>query len=129
MTDNFYKNKITKGAQRACRFGKNWEVVNINKIVNKFTPKPIVWETPGKLHFEDQQHKYQIIADIAGSYLRIMDLNYCRDIQNAVYLTKDGEDGRYTFDSNGKKHSRTKSDYMSVTHFRIMSWEEMKNEK
>ncbi len=94
----YYKSKL-----REAKFNDNWKkhMVNLNEVVNQFTPG-----TKGKakgVKYEFENTKYIIKADMPSGYLRIYDKN------SRMYLRIDG----------------TPSRSQEETHFKIMKRKEM----
>ena len=65
--------KIRSNAEsRSNTYEKHWDKVNLNDVVNKFTPGVTPYNDKGKLIYSNGH--YRIIADVYGGYLRIEDL-------------------------------------------------------
>lgn len=119
--DSDLAKKITLGMKRAEKYKDNWESVNINTFVDKFTPNPIIAVDKGKLTFLSRDGKMAIIADLGGSYCRLADLSGSK----ICYLDINGNNPNNYKDSYGKQHGRNRSERQKVTHFRIQKWAEM----
>lgn len=118
-TDDDLNKKIIAGNNRKDLHGTNWASVNINTIVDRFAPGATPTINQGKVLYASLDGRYEIVADIGGGYLRIYDhINNC-------YVNDYGNDVRNYTDKKGKKHGRSKSEQMSLTHFRILKREEM----
>ena len=91
-----------KSKERESKYGSLWEKqkVNINDIVDEFTPNFHAKESGSKIRFIDDD--YQVVADMAAGYLRIYDCN------SKTYVKLDGNPGK-----------------ASETHFKIKKREEM----
>jgi hypothetical protein len=118
-TNEELNKKITAGQGRKAKFGINWTSVNINTIVDRFTPGATPELVNGKVVYISSDGRYEIAADIGGGYLRIFDhhLGYNVDAN--------GNDVRNYTDDRGKKHGRSHSKQLEITHFRILKREEM----
>ena len=112
--------KISQGHTRKEVYGENWATVNINDVVDRFTPGAEPFRNGGKMVFVSADGKYGIYADIGGGYLRIY------DFASRQYVGLNGENMHNYTDSSGKQHGRSKGDFNAVTHFRILKREEMK---
>lgn len=97
--------KTTSGEKRAAKYKHSWNSVDINEVVNKFTPNASVYESNGKIIFSNGG-RYLIIADAAGGYLKIQDLHF----KGTVYVTIDG---KY------EKDFPNKSEWNKHCHYRI----------
>ena len=113
--------KITKGMERSAKYKNQWQSVNINDFVQKFTPDPTISVDKGKLTFLSKDGKIAIIADLGGTYCRLADMSSGKPL----YLDINGKDARNYTDANGKQHGRSKSERQEITHFRIQKWHEM----
>lgn len=111
--------KIAAGQGRKATFGANWTSVNINTIVERFTPGASPQLVNGKVKYTSSDGRYEVVADIGGGYLRIFD----NRIES--YVDSYGNDVRNYTDDNGKQHGRNKADQLALTHFRILKKEEM----
>lgn len=119
LTNEELSKKITAGHNRKELYSSNWSTVNINTIVDRFTPEATPQVVNGKVTYTSFDGRYEIIADIGGGYLRIY------DNQKGCYVDAHGNDVRNYTDDRGKQHGRKKTDRMSLTHFRILKREEM----
>ena len=117
-TNEELNKKITAGQGRKAIHGANWTSVNINTIVDRFTPGAAPELVNGKVKYVSTDGRYEVVADIGGGYLRIFD--------NRIghYVDEYGRDVR-NYTDNGKQHGRSKADQMASTHFRILKREEM----
>lgn len=111
---------IIAGEGRKETYSKNWSIVDINDIVERFTPNVTPKVEKGKVRYKSIDGRYEILADIGGGYLRIFD--------HVLKCNVDafGNDVRNYTDENGKQHGRAKSKQRELTHFRIKKREEMK---
>ena len=78
VTNTIYVSKIdmarfNRSKERERKYNENWKQnsVNINDIVNQFTPNAVGTVHGVKYQFED--NRYRIVADMASGYLRIFD--------------------------------------------------------
>ena len=111
--------KIAAGQVRKTTHGANWTSVNINTIVDRFTPGATPELVNGKVKYVSTDGRYEVVADIGGGYLRIFD--------NRIghYADEYGHDVRNHTDNNGKQHGRSKAEQQVLTHLRILKKEEM----
>ena len=123
IADQKLMEKIAGGIHRANIYGKNWESVNINDVVDKFAPNSEPEYTDGKIYFYNSDRTVAVITDVGGGYLRIQDLTVKQ--KHPLYLNLDGSNGHNYTDCNGKIHGRNNSEYNEATHFRIKKREEM----
>ena len=114
--------KISQGHTRKEVYGGNWAAVNINDVINRFTPGTEPIRVGGKMVFVSDNGKYGIYADIGGGYLRIYDFT------SKQYVGLHGESMHNYTDARGKQHGRSKAEFNAVTHFRILKREEMLHE-
>ena len=118
-TNKELNKKITAGHDRKEIHSAYWTSVNINTIVDRFTPNATPTLTNGKITFTSSDGRYEVIADIGGGYLRIFDHRI------GHYVDEFGRDVRNYTDKNGKQHGRSKAEQKALTHFRILKKEEM----
>ena len=118
-TNEELNKKITAGQGRKVTYGQNWASVNINTIVDRFTPGATPQVINGKVKYISSNGRYEIIADIGGGYLRIYDHH------KGCHVDAYGNDVRNYIDSRGKQHGRSPSEQKVLTHFRILKREEM----
>ena len=119
QADDTLNKKITAGHGRKDTYAANWSNVNINTIIDRFTPGATPVIDQGKVKYTSADGKYEVIADIGGGYLRIYDHS------KKCYVDASGNDVRNYIDEKGKQHGRKKADRMALTHFRILKREEM----
>lgn len=119
QTDDALNKKITAGHIRKEEHSSNWTSVNINTIIDRFTPGATPEVVNGKVVYTSSDGRYEVFADIGGGYLRIYD----HQIKN--YVDANGNDVRNYTDKNGKQHGRSPSEQKALTHFRILKREEM----
>ena len=119
-TNEELNKKITAGQSRKETYGKDWTSVNINMIVDRFTPGATPQVINSKVNYISSNGRYEIIADIGGGYLRIYDHH------KGCHVDAGGNDVRNYIDSRGKQHGRSKAEQQALTHFRILKREEMK---
>lgn len=79
--------RYAKSMKRKEKHNKDWEEnkVNINEIIDKFTPEFDAKENHEKMIFMGE--KYSVIADMASGYLRIYDR------EQETYIKLDGTPG------------------------------------
>ena len=118
-TNEELNKKIIAGQGRKARYGQNWTSVNINTIVDRFTPGATPQVVNGKVAYVSSDGRYKVFADIGGGYLRIYD-TYRR-----CHVDAYGNDVRNYIDDRGKQHGRSSSKQKALTHFRILKREEM----
>ena len=118
-TNEELNKKITAGQGRKVTYGQNWTSVNINTIVDRFTPGATTQVVNGKVTYVSTDGRYKIFADIGGGYLRIYDSH------KGCHVDAYGNDVRNYVDSRGKQHGRSKAEQQALTHFRILKKEEM----
>jgi len=111
--------RITAGQGRKATYGQNWTSVNINTIVDRFTPGATPQVVNGKVKYISSNGRYEIIADIGGGYLRIYDKD------KGCHVDAFGNDVRNYTDDRGKQHGNSHSRQLALTHFRILKREEM----
>lgn len=116
---------VQNALKRKLAFGKNWQKININDFVAKFTPNPNRENSGNKIYFTGKDKKYRIVADKTGGYCRLEDYQYYLQTGKHLYLDIDGNDVKNYKDANGKQHGRKKSDFNKITHFKILHREEM----
>jgi len=94
--------RYDRSKERERKYNDNWnkQKVNINEIVDKFTPGCTGVAEGVKFVFEGSE--YSVVADMASGYLRI------KDNSNGKYLKLDGTPGN-----------------REETHFKIKKREEM----
>lgn len=104
---------IIAGEGRKETYSKNWSIVDINDIVERFAPGVTPKLENGKVTYTSEDGRYEVAADIGGGYLRIVD--------NVLNCNVDafGNDVRNYTDENGRQHGRSHSEQMALTHFRI----------
>lgn len=118
-TNDELNRKITAGHARKEEHSSNQTSVNINTIIDRFTPEAIPSVNEGKVSYTSSDGRYEVVADIGGGYLRVY------DHRRKCYVDTYGNDVRNYTDKKGKQHGRSKSEQMSLTHFRILKREEM----
>jgi hypothetical protein len=118
-TNEELNKKITAGHDRKETHSANWTSVNINTIVDRFTPGATPQIVNGKVSYVSSDGRYKIFADIGGGYLRIFDTH------KGCHVDAYGNDVRNYIDSRGKQHGNSHSKQLALTHFRIPKREEM----
>lgn len=103
--------KIRSNANwRSKNWQKSWQKVNLNDVVNKFTPGVKPYNNGGKLIYSN--NRYRVVADTFGGYLRIEDKHLSGKTR---YITIDGK----------PYNSLPKSSRERLTHYYILKREEM----
>ena len=103
--------KIRNNAQaRVEKHSSSWEKVNLNDIVNKFTPGSVPYNDKGKFIYSNS--RYKIVADTYGGYLRIEDNSI---LSNKKYITISGK----------AYYDLPRSRREQLTHYYILKREEM----
>lgn len=118
-TNEELNRKITAGQGRKTTYGANWTSVNINTIIDRFTPGATPHVVNGKVVYISSDGRYKVFADIGGGYLRIYDTH------KGCHVDAYGNDVRNYKDKKGKQHGRSPSEQKALTHFRILKREEM----
>ena len=116
------QNVIDAANIRKAKYKENWESVNINDVIAKFSPNYEVTYSGTKMNFQTPGSKYRVVADIIGGYLRIQDTSIT---SGRKYLDLDGKIPNNFINERGKQQGRSEADYNRVTHFRILKREEM----
>ena len=101
--------KIRKNAEKRSH-RESWQTVNLNDVVNKFTPGVTPYNDGGKFIYSND--RYRIVADTYGGYLRIEDKSLPG---RSRYITLEGKD----------YYSLPKSSRERLTHYYILKREEM----
>jgi len=99
-----------KAKRRSESWGESWSKVNLNDIVDKFTPGAKPYNDGGKFIYSND--RYSILADTYGGYLRIKDKNLSG---HSPYITIDGK----------SYYDLPKSSREQLTHYYILKREEM----
>ena len=99
-----------KAEKRSHTWRESWEKVNLNDVVNKFTPGAVPYADGGKFIYSNS--RYRIIADTYGGYLRIEDKTLKG---KSRYITIEGQ----------SYYSLPKSSREQKTHYYILKREEM----
>lgn len=120
VTNEELNKKITAGHDRKEIYSANWTSVNINTIVDRFTPGATPQIVNGKVSYVSSDGRYKIFADIGGGYLRIYDTH------ERCHVDAYGNDVRNYVDGRGRQHGRSKAEQKALTHFRILKREEMR---
>ena len=124
----FFSRGLDKLFERArnesSHFKENWQTVNINEFVKKFTPgaKGIISKDGRKIIYKNKHNSLQIVTDVAGGYCRLQDTS---KRGKERFLDINGNDARNYINDKGKKQGRTKSQFNEATHFRILKRKEM----
>lgn len=118
-TNEELRRKISAGQYRTATYKANWTPVNINTIVDRFAPGASPQIVKGKVVYISSDGKYEILADIGGGYLRIL------DSRTKHYADAEGNDVCNYTDAGGKQHGNSPSTQLALTHFRILKREEM----
>ncbi len=103
--------KIRNNAERRSHMWRgSWQKVNLNDVVNRFTPGATPYNDGGKFIYSND--RYRIVADIYGGYLRIEDKTLSG---RSRYITIEGK----------SYYSLPKSSRERLTHYYILKREEM----
>ena len=104
-----------RARNESSHFKENWQTVNINEFVKKFTPgaKGIISKDGRKIIYKNKHNSLQIVTDVAGGYCRLQD------------TSKRGKESFLYINDKGKKQGRTKSQFNEATHFGILKRKEM----
>lgn len=109
--------KLENGFNRFKTFSKNWQVVDLDEIVNKLFKNPIFEQKEEKLEITESTSPYIIHCDNGGSYFRIGDTSY--EIDNSRhYLTLDLIPA-LNETINGRTSGIPYDRKMQLTHFRM----------
>lgn len=97
VNSNIDHNRFERSKIREQKYNEEWlkNKVNLNDIIDQFTPDFKAYENGVKYIFEGS--KYTIKADMASGYLRIMENSTCR------YLKLNG-----TYGNNNETHFKIK---------------------
>jgi hypothetical protein len=73
MASEAFQKALQRGAERAAKFGKNWQTASLEKAVERFAgPNATSWVTnTGKMIFENPSTGTQVIVDLGGKYFTI----------------------------------------------------------
>ena len=103
--------KIRNNAERRSHMWRgSWQKVNLNDVVNRFTPGATPYNDGGKFIYSND--RYRIVADIYGVYLRLEDRTLSG---RSRYITIEGK----------SYYSLPKSSRERLTHYYILKREEM----
>lgn len=103
--------KIRRNAEkRSHTHRESWQKVNLNDVVNKFTPGVTPYNNGGKFIYSSD--RYRIVVDIYGGYLRIEDKSLSSKYR---YITLGGK----------SYYSLPKTNRERLTHYYILKREEM----
>lgn len=108
--------QIENGKKRSMNYSNEWQEVDINEIIGRFTPGAKPEKINGKIVFTSLDGTRAIIADVGGGYLRIQDLT--SNSKKPRYLDINGNDA-YNVNENGRIRGRTRAEYNKATHFKI----------
>lgn len=115
---------FARAREEALKYKNNWQTVNLNSFVEKFTPgsKGVISEDGRKIYYNNKKNGLRVIADVAGGYCRLEDTT---KKGRERFLDIDGKDSRNYINEKGKLQGRSRSQFNEVTHFRILKREEM----
>lgn len=95
-------------------YQKNWAQVNLNEIVEKFSPKAEPYERGGKFIYGGE--RYDVVTDTFGGYLRIIDKT----------IPKTGRKENRYITLDGRSYlSLPKNQREELTHFYILKRKDM----
>ena len=103
-TNNGLSTHLRNGKARTDKFSSGWDRVNINDVVEKFAPGATMRESNGKIVFSSGG-QFEIVADVAGGYLRIQDVS-----KKFTYVSLSGD---------YKPNTISKSKWKQMTHYLI----------
>ncbi|WP_219909523.1 hypothetical protein, partial [Bifidobacterium sp. UTCIF-36] len=115
--DGILAHALARGKERTTLYKQNWQEVDINEVIARFAPGSEPKKSGVKVHFVDPRGQYEILADVAGGYLRIQDIAHFPK-KRRVFVDLNGNDVRHLL-VNGKLERRDKESVMHLTHFRI----------
>lgn len=123
--DMAFQEVINKAQKETAAYKKNWESININHFVERFTPNAerVVSKDGRKLTFIDNKTNRAIIIDIKGAYCWLVDTTLGKSKNR--FLDINGKPARNGINERGKQYGRNQSEYNKVTHFRIQRLDEM----
>ncbi len=121
QTNEALMKDIMQGKSRNVKDSEKWVSVNINDIVNQFTPDAQAEVHGNKVEWHNKKRNISIVADIGGGYLRIQDTSK----PFRAYFDLKGESVNNYIDEKGKQHGRPKKEREALTHFRIKYRSEM----
>jgi RHS repeat-associated protein len=104
------------GAERAERYGSNWQGASMEEAKAKFAPGSVGVPTEsGKMIYTNDQTGMQVVHDTNGNYFRIEDTNQAG---RRRYTDLDGNIPNNKTLPNGRQTGRTQAEYNEATHFR-----------
>lgn len=105
------RKKLINGEKRAAKHMNSWQDIDLNELTARVVSNAISYESSGKIVFSNGG-RFIIVADVAGGYCRIQDLN---NISKNPYVSL-----------NLVPYSNlSKVDQERLTHFRIKKRGEM----
>ena len=119
--------RMNKAHGRKERFWPNWEKVNLNELVEKFTPGavPHYNDHGDKVVFSNPKTKIDLVCDVAGGYVRIQDMSVEGKQQGRKYLDINGKELNTVLKPNGKQRGLTGDEQKKLSHFLIKKLSEM----
>jgi hypothetical protein len=104
------------GAERAEKYGDNWQGASLKDARAKFAPDAEgVATDSGKMIYKNEATGMQVVHDTNGNYFRVEDTNLSG---RRRYTDLDGNVPNNKTLPNGKQTGRTQGEYNEVTHFR-----------
>lgn len=119
--DPVMANAIERGHRRSLKYRGHWKMVDINKVLAKFTPGAELKPVPDMAKIVYYGRDYTVYTDVGGGYLRIMP-NESPYFEEDSYVDLDGVN---PYDDP----MVSEDDYQRRTHFRIMKRHQMALEK
>lgn len=119
LTDESIQKNIAGGENRRNTYGDSWEKVDINEVLDFFTPTAQPRIEGPKVAYDTEDGKFTIYADMGGGYLRVFDRNKNK------YVGLHGELMDNYIDENGKQQGLNKKVRRRLTHFKIKHKEDM----
>ena len=118
---------IKAGHARKERFGANWQKINIVEMLARFAPgaRARVNADGTKVIWSNPELQIDVICDVGGGSLRLQDMSVVGKQKRPRYLDINGKVVRTTAKGNGKQRGLTKEEQQALTHFLIMTREEM----
>lgn len=65
--------KLERAAVRTAKYHDNWQAVNINTVVERFSPGSVAVLAGSKITFQSPGSNIQVVCDVRGGYCRIKD--------------------------------------------------------
>jgi len=111
------QHKIDMARERKNKFKDNWQRVDLDELVRRFTPHATPQYDGVKVRFHEPGGKIDIVADTASGSCRLQDMTAHQ--RKAKYLALDGSDPTNYKTPGGKTKGRPKAEREALTHFLI----------